>query len=66
MNKEDFTIERAPLKKRLLFINVLSSGERFKVNRLVVVGANHHYWWMMVFAIQVQFISPIPMRSNLN
>ena len=58
MNKEDFLpIERAPQEEITSFIKRPSKWERFKVNRLAVVGATIIIV-MMVLAILGPLISP--------
>ena len=58
MNKEDFLpIEQAPQEEITSFIKRPSKWERFKVNRLAVVGATIIIV-MMVLAILGPLISP--------
>ena len=58
MNKEDFLpIERAPQEELTSFIKRPSKWERFKVNRLAVVGASIIFV-MIVLAILGPLISP--------
>ena len=58
MNKEDFLpIERAPQEETTSFIKRPSKWEKFKVNRLAVVGASI-ILVMIVLAILGPLISP--------